>query len=121
MSILLLNLRDVPDDEADDVRALLAANAIEFFETRPSRWGVSAGTIWIRDDAAASGALRLMADYQARRREHARSERAAAHRDGRAMTLWSNLREQPLRVALALVSIAFVLALLALPIFLLAR
>ena len=37
MSKLLLNLRMVLDDEADDVRAMLDANRIEFYETQPSR------------------------------------------------------------------------------------
>ena len=32
----LLNLRHVPDDEADDVRAMLDDNRIAFYETKPS-------------------------------------------------------------------------------------
>ncbi|MCX7041690.1 MAG: DUF6164 family protein, partial [Gammaproteobacteria bacterium] len=32
MSKLLLNLRNVPDDEADDVRALLDAHGIAYYE-----------------------------------------------------------------------------------------
>ena len=47
MSKLLLNLRMVLEDEADDVRAMLEAHRIEFYETRPSRWGVSHGGIWV--------------------------------------------------------------------------
>ena len=49
MSRLLLNLRNVPDDEADDVRALLDSNRIAFHETRPSMWGISAGAIFVTD------------------------------------------------------------------------
>ena len=50
MSKLLLNLRNVPDDESDDVRALLLAHRIESYETQPSRWGISYGGIWVSDD-----------------------------------------------------------------------
>jgi hypothetical protein len=46
MSKLLLNLRGVPDDEADDVRRFLGSSGIGYYETPPSRWG-TAGGIWI--------------------------------------------------------------------------
>ena len=49
MAKLFLNLRNVPGDEADDVRDLLRANAIDFYETQPSPWGISAGGLWIED------------------------------------------------------------------------
>lgn len=51
MSRLLLNMRHVPDDEADDVRAMLDANRIAFHETKPSPWGISAGGIFVTEDA----------------------------------------------------------------------
>ena len=47
MAKLLLNLRNVPDDEADEVRALLNDRGIDFYETPPSFWGVSAGGLWL--------------------------------------------------------------------------
>ena len=48
MSKLLLNLRGVPDDEADDVRRFLDSGGIGYYETQPTLWGVSFGGIWIR-------------------------------------------------------------------------
>ena len=74
MSRLLLNLRNVPDDEADDVRAFLDANRIAYYETRPSLWGISAGGIWVTEDADVAEAKRLMATYQAERGTRAREE-----------------------------------------------
>ncbi len=121
MSTLLLNLRNVPDDEAADVRALLDAHAIAFFETTPSRWGISAGAIWIKDTVAVDEARRLMADYQRERQSHARAAYVDAQRDGTAATLWTVVRDEPMRVLVAIVSIAFVLGLLALPIFLMSH
>jgi hypothetical protein len=41
MSKLLLNLKMVLDDEADDVRAMLEEHDIAYYETAPSRWGIS--------------------------------------------------------------------------------
>ncbi len=119
MSKLLLNLRNVPDDEADDVRAMLDAHGIAYYETTPSMWGVSSGGIWVNEDAAIVAAKRLMAEYQGRRQAEARAEYAAARSAGTAETFWSVLRAEPGRVALTLLAILFLLGLVALPIILL--
>jgi type II secretory pathway component PulK len=115
MSKLLLNLRDVPDDEADDVRRLLDARGIGYYETRPSFWGISAGGIWVRDEADVAEAKRRMAEYQRERQARAREAHAAAERSGTAPTFVDVLRTQPLRVALTVIAIALVLALMAAP------
>lgn len=121
MSILLLNLRNVPDDEADEIRALLDANAIAWYETRPSRWGISGGALWLTDEGAAPLAGRLLDDYQRQRVERARAEHADARREGRAATWWSIVRDDPSRLLAALLATAFVVGLLVLPVYLLSR
>jgi hypothetical protein len=118
VSKLLLNLRDVPDDEADDVRRFLDASGIGHYETPPNRWGIS-GAIWIRDDGDVAEAKRLMADYQRERQARARTELAEAQRSGTAETFAHVLRTQPLRVVLTLIGIALLLGLMALPVLLL--
>jgi hypothetical protein len=115
MSKLLLNLRDVPDDEADDVRRFLDSGGIGYYETRPSLWGISAGGIWIREEADVAEAKRRMADYQRERQARAREERAEAESSGTSVTFAEVLRTQPLRVALTVIAIALLLALMAAP------
>mgnify|MGYP006184827933 FL=1 len=121
MSKLLLNLRNVPADEADDVRAMLDANRIAFYETAPSRWGISSGGIWVTEDDAIVEAKRLMAIYQQGRQARVRAEYDAARRAGTADTFWTVLRTEPARVVLTVLGILFMLALVALPIILLRR
>lgn len=121
MSKLLLNLRHVPDDEADDVRTMLDTHRIAFYETVPSLWGLSAGGIWIEDDHQVIEAQRLMADYQAQRQARARAEYAAARRDGSAETLGMVLRREPGKVLAIVLAIALLLLLTALPVLLLSR
>ena len=111
MPTLLLNLRHVPDDEADEVRALLDAERIAYYETAPNRWGISAGGIWIRDEHDALAAKSALNRYQAARRDRVRAEQAAARLEGTAPTWWSTLRAEPLRVITILIAIACVLAL----------
>ena len=119
MSRLLLNLRHVLDDEADEVRAMLEANGIAFYETRPGAWGISAGGIFVDEDGILE-AKRLMADYQAQRGERVRAELAAERRAGTAETFAGLLRSEPGRVALhVLAAVLVVLMLVVLPVLLL--
>jgi hypothetical protein len=119
MSQLLLNLRHVPDDEAADVRALLDANRIAYYETPPGFWGISSGGIWVAGDADFADAKRALDDYERQRSERVRAEYAEARREGTAETFIGILRSDPLRVALALLGILLALALVALPVILL--
>ncbi|HRN61204.1 MAG TPA: DUF6164 family protein [Luteimonas sp.] len=121
MAKLLLNLRHVPDDEADDVRAFLDAARIDYYETRPSLFGISMGGIWVREDGDVPEAKRLMADYQRERAIRVRAEQAQAERDGTADTFMDIVRAQPLRVALTILAIMLLLGLMALPMILIGR
>lgn len=119
MSTLLLNMRHVLDEEADEVRAMLEAAGIPFYETRPSAWGISAGGIFV-DDAAIAEARRLMAEYQAQRSQRVRAELAAQRRAGTAETLAGLVRAEPGRVALHVVAaLLVILMLVVLPVLLL--
>ena len=119
MSKLLLNLRNVPDDEADDVRAMLDAKRIAFYETPPSFWGISSGGIWVTEDADFAEAKRALDDYEQQRSVRVRAEYAAAKRAGTAETFVSVLRADPLRVVMTLLGILLALGLVALPVILL--
>ena len=115
MAKLLLNLRHVPDDEADEIRALLEEREIAFYETKPSLWGVSAGGNWIRRNEDRATAVQLLAEYQRERHSRARAAYEAAKRDGSARTTWGTIRENPLQAIAVLLGIAIVLGLTALP------
>jgi len=119
MSRLLLNLRHVPDDEIDEVREMLDQNAVAYYQTQPSRWGMSYGGIWVGNDDDMPRARQLMAEYQGKRQSRVRAEHEAARRDGSAQTFMDVLREQPLRVLLTAVAVIVLLALVALPAYLL--
>jgi hypothetical protein len=121
MAVLLLNLRDVPDDEAEDVRALLDRHAIAFYETEPNRWGISAGAIWIADDNDAAQAKELLAMYQLERKTLARADHEKAIRDGTLESFGSQLRRRPLQLLVILAGIAILVGLSLWPLLLAAR
>lgn len=112
-------LRDVPDDEADDVRQLLHEAGIDFHESRPTALGLFAGAIWVTRDEQYVEAKRLFDVYQTRRSEAARAAHAEALEKGEVPGFLDQLRAEPLRVVLVLAGIAFFLALTLLPFLLL--
>lgn len=121
MSKLLLNLRNVSDDEASEVCALLDSHGIAHYQTQPSPWGISSGGIWVSDTEQHLHAKALMADYQSQRGERVRAERQAALEDGSAETFRSLLQRRPLFVIATLLGMLLVASLVLLPFFLLQR
>ncbi len=67
MTILFFSLRGVPDDEADDVRELLTANDIDFYETSAGSWGISMPAIWLHSVDDLEKAKPLFDTYQQQR------------------------------------------------------
>jgi hypothetical protein len=117
MPTLLLNLRHVPDDEAEEVRELLDDNHIGYYETPPSRWGISMGGIWVRDADQAEHAKRLLDAYQAARARRARADYDERRRAGTAETLAGRFRRDPVRVVLFTAIAAALLCLIVYPFF----
>lgn len=103
MATLLMNLRHVPDDEADEVRDLLDAHEVSYYETPPHRWGISMGGIWLHDDDRLDEVRALLADYQTRRQQAAREALARARAEGSVETLADRLRREPLAATARLV------------------
>ncbi|MEX0618232.1 MAG: DUF6164 family protein [Pseudohongiellaceae bacterium] len=97
MSILLFRLRNVPSDEAEEVRALLIENGIEIFETSPGNWGISMPAIWLRDESQLEHARHLLKEYEYSRRQRVRDEYQSLRSRGEHRTTWHVFRENPLR------------------------
>lgn len=98
MSRLLIKLRHAPDDEIQEIRDLLQAHRIDFFETHAGPWGVSAPGIWLNDEQQYDRAKALMDDYQAQRFRDQRAEYERLRAAGQHRTLLQNLIERPLQV-----------------------
>jgi hypothetical protein len=109
MPAKLFPLNGVPDDEADDVRALLTAGAIEFYETQAGNWGISVPAIWIKDESQFAQARALIDAYQCERLLRAREEYARRQQEGSNRTLIDVIRENPLRFLAYLAAIVAVI------------
>jgi hypothetical protein len=121
MAKLLMNLRNVPDDESGEVRALLDEHRIDYYETKPSRWGLSSACIWLRDERQFDEAKGLLAEYQKDRVRRARAEHAERQRRGEADTWYTVFLRNPVRFAIFVAAIVGMLYLAMLPVVLLNR
>ncbi|ALO44833.1 DUF6164 family protein [Pseudohongiella spirulinae] len=98
MARLLFRLRNVPDDEAADVKELLESNGIEFYETTAGNWGISMPGLWLRHDQDYDLAASLLQHYQSERSQRLRAQYEADKAAGRADTQLTQLQREPLKV-----------------------
>ncbi|HAJ76304.1 MAG TPA: hypothetical protein DCM64_07595 [Gammaproteobacteria bacterium] len=97
MSKLLFKMRFVPDDEAQEVRELLDANEIEFFETFAGNWGISLPALWLKNDDQYDFAQQILDDYQVERTARVKKEYELSRQRGEARTMWHSFLDNPIR------------------------
>ncbi len=97
MAILFFNLRGVPQDEADDVRALLAEHEIDFYETHVGNWGVSMPAIWLHNQDDLEIAQPLFDEYQYQRAIEQRALYRQLKRQGEHTSFWQQTLKRPIR------------------------
>ena len=95
MSALLFKLRNVPDDEAEDIRELMKTHGIETYETSAGNWGISMPAIWVQNDAHLPEAKQLLAQYQQTRATDARRTYNEDRRLGHAPGFIQKVTERP--------------------------
>lgn len=109
MSILLFSLKNVSEEEAEEVRALLAANHIDFYETTGSNWGISSAALWLKDESQLAEAKSLLDDYQHERGVTQREQYRQLESEGKQQTFLKAWRDDPVRITLYLLIIGAVL------------
>lgn len=111
----LMNLRHVPDDEAEEIRALFEAHEVRYYETPPSRWGISMGGFWVHDPDEAARAKALLAEYQRERFQNQRLTFEQEQQAGRVPGLWQRFRQRPATILAVCFAIAVILLLTVAP------
>jgi len=98
MSALLFKLRNVPEDEADDIRELMQEHNIEIYETGAGNWGISMPSLWVQHDSDLQKAKQLIAAYQQKRAANARKIYEEDRRSGRNPSFIQRISERPFAV-----------------------
>lgn len=111
MSTLLFKLQNVPDDEAADIRDLLAENDIYFYETHAGFWRLGIDALWLPDNTNLERARELIKAYQIERTANQQKVYADLVEQGQAPTLWQNFLLSPLRFVALIIAVFFILTL----------
>lgn len=98
MPVRLFSLRNVPDDEADEIRKLLTDNDIEFYETAAGNWNISTPGIWLHEKEQLQEAKAVIDAYQEERAAQQRKIYAQQKCEGNQRTFWAILMDDPLKV-----------------------
>ena len=109
MAKLLFRMRDVPDDEAEEVRELLTRNEIPFFETSAGNWGISMPGLWLVNEQQFDEARALLDEYQETRSTRVKSQYRRQREQGEIRTFWESFRAEPVRFSVYLGLAALVL------------
>ena len=97
MASLIFRLRQVPDDEAEEIRQLLDKNSIDWYETTAGNWGISMPGIWVSDDEQAELARKLVEQYQQERATTQRSLHEQQKQLGQNTTIFQRIAQHPLQ------------------------
>lgn len=98
MASLLFKLNSVPDDEADEIRALLTDAQIDYYETSAGNWGLSFAAIWLSDLKQQDQAQELIDDYQQERHLLARKHVLSLKQMGEYPTRWQVFMHSPIKI-----------------------
>ncbi len=109
MPVKLFKLRNVPDDEAEDVRHLLADHDIDFYETHAGGWGISMPAIWLQDADQLAQATALIDEYQKKLTVQARAEYVQLKKEGKHKTVKDKIGENPVQFVLLFILSLFIL------------
>jgi hypothetical protein len=109
MPVKLFKLRNVPDDEAEDVRHLLTDHDIDFYEAHAGGWGISMPAIWLQDADQLARATALIDEYQKERTAQAKSEYAQLRKEGKHKTVMDKIGENPVQFVLLFFLSLFIL------------
>ena len=109
MAKLLFRMRDVPEDEAKEVRKLLEQNEIAFFETFAGNWGISMPGLWLVNEQQFDEARSLLDEYQVARSKRVKNQYLWQKERGEIRTFWESFRAEPVRFSIYLGLAALVL------------
>ena len=95
MAKKLYALRNVPEDEIDEMRALLREHDIDFHETDAGFFGIATAALWINEPQQFDQAKQLIAEYQQQRYQQAHNEYETLKSEGSQPRFIDFLRAEP--------------------------
>lgn len=115
MAKLLFKLNNVPEDEAFEVRQLLASNDVDYYETSAGVFGISLAAIWLSNNDDYESVKTLLDEYQAQRLIRARETWAQNNSTGEQQSAAQRYVRKPLQFLVVGIMLALVLFITVVP------
>ena len=115
MAKLLFKLKSVFDDEADEIKALLSENNIDFYESPAGNWGISMHALWLNDHSQFEQAKQLIDNYQIERSQRIRQEIQQQKERGEYESFFQRTLNNPIQFIIYIAFIIFILYLSIMP------
>ena len=115
MAVKLYPLRNVPDDETEEMRVLLREHEIEFHETSSGFFGIGTAAIWVNEPGQLSEARSLIAGYQKQRYARAHHDYIAQKAAGEQTRFKDIFKQNPGKIVMYLLFALFLISLTTLP------
>ena len=109
MTMMLFSLRGVPEDEATEIREILLANNIDYYETSAGNWGISMPALWINNSEDFEEANKLLNEYHSQRALTQQKIYKQLKREGKTKQWVDVFKEKPLRFCIYIGAVAFIL------------
>ncbi len=109
MSKLLFSLRGVPEDEAIEIRALLNASELEYYETSSGNWGVSMPALWVVNNENFEEAQSLLNEYHQSRALSQRKLYEQLKKEGKHQGVKDVFLLKPFRFMVYIAGMVFIL------------
>ena len=109
MAKLIFKLKSVPEDEADDIKNLLANNNIDYYESPAGNWEISVHALWLYDESQSARAKQLIDEYQRKRSERIKLEIQQRKERGEIESFFQRLLNRPVQFIFLLAFIFFIL------------
>ena len=97
MPVKIFSLKNVPDDELDEIRNLLVENKVDYYEYPGGKWGLSMPAFWLNDDSQSEQAKLLIDQYEQKRSLRIREEYDKLKMEGKHQTLIEKVISDPIR------------------------
>ena len=117
MAALLFKLNNVPDDEADEIRELLDAEGVDYYETSAGNWGLSFAAIWLKDESKLVESKAILDEYQQKRYDRVVEHRDQLRASGQDLTWWQGIKLHPIKFIAVTIFISVILYLSVAPFF----
>ncbi|MDQ2075177.1 DUF6164 family protein [Marinimicrobium sp. ABcell2] len=115
MATLLFKLNNVPEDEAQEVRELLAEHEFATYETHAGFWGLGVSAIWLSDKSQLPEAKAVLGAYQKERTARQRQLFHEQEAQGEVPTVKDKLFSHPIRFIFMVLAIIVVASFTLLP------